>query len=175
MRFIPLVIFLLLIGVVMIGLNLNPRIIPSPLIGKPAPLFSLVQLDKPDTYFSPTDMRGQVWLLNVWASWCGACIQEHPLLNNLLQDQIAIVGLNYKDQTSKALTWLSKYGNPYNASISDPNGKAGLDWGVYGVPETFVIDQNGIIQYKHIGPLNREIINQTLLPLIKNLNTSTVK
>lgn len=170
-QFLPLAIFLLLLTIIWLGLKLDPTMLPSPLLGKPAPQFSLARLDSLGNLVSPEDFKGKVWLLNVWASWCVACVSEHPLLLNLLQDRVAIVGLNYKDQQSDALAWLNRHGDPYVVSLLDSDGKAGLDWGVYGVPETFLIDKQGNIQYKHIGPLTESDISQTLLPKIEELQT----
>lgn len=152
-----------------LGLRIDPSIVPSPLIGKPAPLISLPRLDMPDKSFSSVDLRGQIWLLNVWASWCVSCVAEHSLLMKFLRDDVPIVGLNYKDMTGDALDWLAKYGDPYYTSLADADGSIGLDWGVYGVPETFLIDQQGIVQYKHIGPLSRADIDNTILPRVREL------
>lgn len=165
----PLLIFLLLAGMMVIGLQLDPRKVPSPLIGKVAPDFSLPRLGMPDTLFSLSSMRGQVWLLNVWASWCVSCVAEHPLLENFVQHNINIVGLNYKDQPSNAVHWLARHGDPYYVSAVDVYGSTGLDWGVYGVPETFLIDQQGVIRHKHIGPLSKSDIDDTILPQIWKL------
>ena len=168
---IPLAIFIVLAGFLFRGLFLNPREVPSPFINKPAPQFSLAQLAQPDQSFAPQQMQGQVWLLNVWASWCVACRQEHPLLVDLAgTGTVPIYGLNYKDKRDDALAWLGRHGNPYVASLSDTEGLVGIDYGVYGVPETFVIDKTGTIRLKHIGPVTPEVLRDTILPLVKKLN-----
>lgn len=171
-RFIwPFVILLVLTAFLAVGLHRDPREIPSPLIGKPAPQFTVSQLSDPASTFSPTDMRGQVWLLNVWASWCVACREEHPDLIRLAgQNIVPMIGLNYKDVREDGVANLRAAGNPYRLSAYDPQGKVGLDYGVYGVPETFVIDRRGIIRKKFIGPLTPALIDSTLLPLLKELN-----
>jgi len=167
---IPLVLFMVMAGFLAMGLNLNPRDIPSPLINKSASGFSLPILATPDKVLSNTDLAGQVWLLNVWASWCASCRSEHPVFNQLAQKKlVTIVGLNYKDEASAAKQWLAQLGNPYNASIMDQEGRTGLDYGVYGVPETFVIDKKGIIRYKHTGPVSVKDVQEILLPLINKL------
>lgn len=166
----PLAIFIALALFLGRGLNLNPREVPSPLIDKPAPAFELSRLDKPEQKLSVAQLRGQVWLLNVWASWCVSCREEHPVLVEAAQtNAVPIYGLNYKDQRADALNWLRQFGNPYTLSVSDPDGKVGIDYGVYGVPETYVIDKQGIIRYKKIGPVTRESWQNTLLPLVKKL------
>lgn len=171
MRFlIPLFVFLGLVVFLGIGLTLDPREVPSPFIGKPAPSFSLPQVGDPAKILANQDFTGQVSLLNVWASWCVSCRQEHPLLVDLARKNIVpIYGLDYKDEREAALGWLNKLGNPYVASAFDEDGRVGIDFGVYGVPETFVIDKKGIIRYKLTGPLTREVLDETLLPLIRNL------
>ncbi|MEY4863195.1 MAG: hypothetical protein RLZ51_1290 [Pseudomonadota bacterium] len=144
--------------------------IPSPLIGKIAPAFSLPQLKQADQPWSPQAMQGKVWLLNVWASWCVPCLAEHPLIMQVAREgKIPVVGLNYKDETSNALAWLTKHGDPYAVVISDRAGRAGFDYGVYGVPETFLIDAQGVIRYKHVGPLTPEVLRDRLGPLMKSL------
>jgi len=168
---IPLGVFAVLFAFLLVGLGLNPREVPSPLIGKPAPSFARAQLHAPDKTTGTADMKGQVWLLNVWASWCVACRQEHPLLVDLArQNVVPIYGLNYKDKRDDALAWLGRYGNPYIASLSDTEGLVGIDYGVYGVPETFVIDKAGTIRLKHIGPVTPEALRDTILPLVRKLN-----
>ena len=167
----PLAAFLVLVGFLAVGLNLNPREVPSPLVGKPAPAFELPQLAAPDKRFAPKDMQGKVWLLNVWASWCVSCRQEHPLLVELGKSGIVpIVGLNYKDQRADGLGWLRQHGDPYVLSAFDLDGRVGIDYGVYGVPETYVIDKAGVIRYKQIGPVTPEALEQKILPLVKELN-----
>lgn len=167
----PLGIFIALVLFLGIGLRLNPREIPSPFIGKSAPAFKLTLLHDPAKTISPQDMAGQVWLLNVWASWCVACRLEHPVLMDLAkQGVVPILGLNYKDKREAGTGWLRQFGDPYKLSAVDADGRVGIDYGVYGVPETFVIDKLGVIRLKHIGPLTTEVINDKLLPLIKELN-----
>jgi cytochrome c biogenesis protein CcmG, thiol:disulfide interchange protein DsbE len=168
----PLAVFVVLVGFLAAGLRLNPREVPSPLIGKPVPAFRLAQLHAGDKFISAEDMRGKVWLLNVWASWCVSCKQEHPVLIDLdKQKKIAIVGLNYKDDRAAAITWLNQHGgDPYLVSAVDADGRVGIDFGVYGVPETFLIDKNGIIRYKHIGPVTPEAIKTKILPLAEELS-----
>lgn len=166
----PLAIFAVLVGFLAVGLTLNPREVPSPLVGKPAPAFSLPQLHNQEKTFSPADMTGQVWLLNVWASWCGGCKEEHPVLMRLAQARdVAIYGMDYKDRREEALTWLRRHGNPYPLTAVDEAGRIGIDYGVYGVPETYVIDKQGVIRFKQIGPLDDEIVAKKILPLVKEL------
>jgi len=162
----PLAIFILLVGFLAVGLNLNPREVPSPLIGKPAPAFELPVLQQEGKRFVPADMRGKVWLLNVWASWCASCRDEHPLLVELSRKGVLpILGLNYKDRGEDALRWLKQFGDPYQLSVVDADGRIGIDYGVYGVPETYLIDAEGVIRYKQIGPLTAAILEQKILPL----------
>lgn len=167
----PFAIFLALLLFLGIGLHLNPREVPSPFIGKPAPAFALTQLNDPEKTISPKDMLGQVWMLNVWASWCVSCRQEHPVLMDLSrQGVLPILGLNYKDGRAEGIAWLQQFGNPYLLSAFDAKGMVGIDYGVYGVPETFLIDKRGVIRLKHIGPVTPAVIAEKLLPLIKELN-----
>jgi cytochrome c biogenesis protein CcmG/thiol:disulfide interchange protein DsbE len=169
----PLAVFLVMAGFLAVGLNRDPREVPSPLIDKPAPAFNLPRLDAPEQMISTQDLRGQVWLLNVWASWCVACRQEHPLLVDLARaGTVKVYGLNYKDKREDAIGMLRKTGDPYVKSVSDTEGLVGIDYGVYGVPETFVIDKQGVIRYKQIGPITPEALRDTLLPLIKKLEAS---
>lgn len=166
----PLILFVILAIFLAIGLRLNPKDIPSPLIDKPAPAFSLPILVTPEKNLSAQDLKGRVWLLNVWASWCVSCRQEHPLLLELAKlNAVTIVGLNYKDEAAAANQWLAQLGNPYNVSIMDKDGRVGIDYGVYGVPETFVVDKRGIIRYKHTGPIEPGDIEQIFLPLLQKL------
>ena len=168
--FIPLVVFVVLAIFLGRGLRLDPKDIPSPLIDRPAPVFSLSQLDKPGELIGTEQLRGKVWMLNVWASWCVACRDEHPLLVEFSKSAVVpIYGLNYKDQREPALAWLQQLGNPYSASIFDENGRVGIDFGVYGVPETFVIDKQGIVRYKKTGPVTQETIEKFIVPLVKKL------
>jgi cytochrome c biogenesis protein CcmG, thiol:disulfide interchange protein DsbE len=167
---IPLGVFVVLVVLLGVGLKLDPREVPSPFIDKPTPAFSLPKLSAPDKTFSSEDFKGQVSLLNVWASWCVSCRQEHTVLLELAgMGIIPIYGLNYKDKREDALGWLEKLGNPYRESALDADGRVGINWGVYGVPETFVIDKKGIIRHKHTGPLTREILLQELMPLLQQL------
>jgi len=189
---IPLGLFLVLIGFLAAGLKRDPREVPSPLKGKPAPEFRLETLASPGKTFSPADMRGQVWLLNVWASWCVSCRAEHPLLVAFAkQGGLPIVGLNYKEvrgdgetdvkklsadaeaalTRQRARAWLDRHGDPYALSVLDMDGRVGIDYGVYGVPETYLIDKQGVIRHKQIGPITPESLQQTILPMAKQLAT----
>ncbi len=183
----PLIGFALLIALLTVGLNLNPRDVPSPLVGKPAPLFSLAKLDDPEQVFSPKDMLGKVWLFNVWSTWCVSCRQEHPVLVEMAKSQkVTLIGLNYKEvrgdgeldsdkmtpevEKQLALTrsnhWLTQHGNPYQLSVLDLDGRVGIDYGVYGVPETYLIDKAGIIRMKHTGPISPDVFSSTILPRV---------
>ena len=190
---IPLAVFLVLVVFLAVGLKRDPREVPSPLVGKPAPEFRLDTLT-PGKQFSPADMRGQVWLLNVWASWCVSCRVEHPVLVEMMRQQnapaIQLVGLNYKEvrgdgaldasklsaeeerrlAIERARGWLGKHGDPYSLSVLDIDGRVGIDYGVYGVPETYVIDKAGVIRLKHTGPLTPDVVRSKVLPLIAELN-----
>ncbi len=187
----PLVGFVVLVVLLAVGLRLNPRDVPSPLVGKPAPAFALPRLDTPDKEFSPREMLGKVWLLNVWASWCVSCRQEHPVLVELAKRQtVPLVGLNYKEVRGdgaidsdkvapgdekrmvieRAAGWLRKHGDPYTLSVLDVDGRVGIDYGVYGVPETYVIDKAGIIRMKHTGPITPEVFSGRILPLLAELS-----
>jgi len=171
MRFIwPFVIFVTLAGFLYVGLGLKPREVPSPLIDKPAPMFNLPQLHDPNKQFSPRDMKGKVWLLNVWASWCVSCKVEHPVLMALSRQNIVpIYGLDYKDEREAGMGWLRDSGNPYVLSAVDIEGRIGIDYGVYGVPETYVIDKEGVIRYKQIGPVTQLSLHEKILPLVAEL------
>lgn len=167
---IPLIVFVVLVIFLAIGLTRDPSEIPSPLIGKPAPVFTAPVLDGGGMQFSNNDMLGKVWLLNTWASWCVACRQEHPLMMELAKAKILpIIGLNYKDKDELGMQWIARYGNAYDVSMTDRDGRIGMDFGVYGVPESFLIDKVGIIRYKQIGPFTEVDINKKLLPLVKEL------
>jgi cytochrome c biogenesis protein CcmG, thiol:disulfide interchange protein DsbE len=167
----PLAVFVVLGLLLAYGLNLDPRKIPSPLIGKSLPAFSLTTVADPARKVGRDDLLGRAYLLNVWASWCVACRQEHPFLNELARNKtVPIIGLNYKDKREDALGWLGSLGNPYELSLADNDGRLGIDLGVYGVPETFVIDKQGIIRYKQIGPITPEVWEQKLAPLIRELS-----
>ena len=172
LRFIlPLGIFALLVFFLWRGLKLDPHELPSPLIDKPAPGFALARLDDASQTIRRDDMLGKVWLLNVWASWCVACRDEHPTLLAFSKTRAApVIGLNYKDTRPEGLQWLSQFGNPYEVSAFDRDGRVGIDFGVYGVPETFVIDKRGLVRFKHVGPLTPEVIETRIKPLLKVLN-----
>lgn len=166
----PLAIFAVVVGFLAVGLTLNPREVPSPLVGKSAPDFSLPQLHDQEKVFSPNELTGQVWLLNFWASWCGGCKDEHPVLMQLAQSgEVPIYGMDYKDRREEALTWLRRWGNPYPVVGVDESGRVGINYGVYGVPETYVIDKQGVIRYKQIGPLDDDVVAKKILPLVKEL------
>jgi cytochrome c biogenesis protein CcmG, thiol:disulfide interchange protein DsbE len=170
---IPLAIFLVMAVFLGIGLTRDPRKLPSTMIDKPAPQFTLKQVSALDKNFSPEDMKGQVWMLNVWASWCTACRVEHPLLVEISNSRIVpVIGLDYKDKPEDALKFLSQQGNPYQLSALDLEGRVGIDYGVYGVPETFIIDKNGRIRHKHVGPITPESLEKELLPIIAELKKS---
>ncbi len=168
---IPLAIFLVLIVFLAIGLNRDPHEIPSPLINKPAPAFQLAQLKDPSKTFSAEEMKGKVWVLNVWASWCFSCRDEHPLLLQYARSGVLpIYGLNSKDKREDALAWLGELGDPYVLSVSDLDGRVGIDYGVYGAPETYLIDRAGVIRFKQVGPVTPDIWEQKILPLAKELS-----
>ncbi|MBU3597450.1 DsbE family thiol:disulfide interchange protein [Polynucleobacter bastaniensis] len=167
---IPLILFVILVGFLAVGLNRDPQEIPSPLIGKQAPAFELPQLADPQKIFSPESMKGKPWILNVWASWCVACREEHPVLVELGKLQVApIIGLDYKDKRDDAMAMLARQGNPYLLSAFDAKGRVGIDYGVYGVPETYVIDKTGVIRFKHIGPITMELLRKKIIPLLDEL------
>jgi cytochrome c biogenesis protein CcmG/thiol:disulfide interchange protein DsbE len=172
---VPLVIFGLMVGLFIFALDedRDARELPSPLVGKPAPDFRLVELHNPGTTFDSQSMRGKVWLLNVWASWCVACRSEHPLFMEIArQKAVPIYGLNYKDGRQDALNWLKQLGNPYKTSASDFEGRVGINYGVYGVPESFLIDKVGVIRHKVIGPMSRAKWQQCVSPLVEFLQTA---
>jgi cytochrome c biogenesis protein CcmG, thiol:disulfide interchange protein DsbE len=183
--------FAALVALLAIGLNLNPRDVPSPLVGKPAPAFALNVLAKPETTLSPKEMQGKVWLLNVWSSWCVSCRQEHPVLVEFSKKvNTPLIGLNYKEVRGdggfdmskmgadeerklafeRANQWLSEHGDPYTLTVMDLDGRVGIDYGVYGVPETYVIDKAGLIRMKHTGPITPDVLSQKILPLLAELN-----
>lgn len=169
-RWLPLIIFAVLAGFFYVGLHLNPREVPSPFIGKPAPAFNLPVVGQPGTTFSPAQNKGKVWLLNVWAPWCVSCREEHGALMELKAAGVPIYGLNWKDKAREAEALLARDGSPYVASADDLDGRVGIDYGVTGTPETFVIDKAGIIRMKHIGPINAENWEKKFMPLLKELN-----
>jgi cytochrome c biogenesis protein CcmG/thiol:disulfide interchange protein DsbE len=183
--------FAALVALLAIGLGLNPRDVPSPLVGKPAPAFSLNILATPDKTLSPKDMQGKVWLLNVWASWCVSCRQEHPVLVEFSKKvDVPLIGLNYKEVRGdgafdmgkmpadeerklafqRANQWLTQHGDPYRLTVMDLDGRVGIDYGVYGVPETYVIDKAGVIRMKHTGPITPDVLGQKIMPLLAELN-----
>ena len=187
----PLVGFIVLVALLAVGLNLNPREVPSPLVGKPAPSFALARVDDPARSFSPQEMAGKVWLLNVWSTWCVSCRQEHPMLVEMARSgRVTLVGLNYKEirgdgdfdmdriapedekrmALERATAWLKRHGDPYALSVLDLDGRVGIDYGVYGVPETYIIDKAGIIRLKHIGPVTPDVYSSKILPLVAELN-----
>lgn len=187
----PLIGFVVLVVLLAVGLNLNPRDVPSPLVGKPAPTFSLSRLDAPEQTFSPKDMLGKVWLLNVWSTWCVSCRQEHPVLVELAKSKtVELVGLNYKElrgdggvdmdkvdpasekdlAIQRASGWLRKHGDPYTLTVLDLDGRVGIDYGVYGVPETYLIDKAGVIRMKHTGPISPDIFSSKILPKVAELS-----
>ena len=171
---IPLAIFLVLAAFLFRGLSLDPKLVPSPLVGKPMPAFSLTRLKDPGATLGDSDLRGKVSLLNVWATWCVSCRAEHQVLVQFARTgKVDIYGLNYKDDRSKAQRWLQELGDPYVANAFDADGRVGIDWGVYGAPETFIIDRQGIIRHKHVGPLTEQILNDEIVPLIDKLQSAT--
>ena len=171
-RFLPLGVFLVLLAFLALGLTLKPRELPSTLLGRPAPAFVLPTLGAPARSLSPQDLRGQVWVLNVWASWCAACRDEHGALVEMARLKLVpIYGLNYKDQRADALGWLERFGDPYVASLSDTDGRVGIDYGVYGVPETFVIDKAGVVRRKFTGPVTAQTVRDEIVPLVARLNS----
>lgn len=183
--------FAALVVLLAVGLKLNPRDVPSPLVGKPAPTFNLPILATPDKTLGPKDMQGQVWLFNVWASWCVSCRQEHPVLVEFSKKSaVPLLGLNYKEVRGdgafdmskmpaeeekklayqRANQWLSQHGDPYKLTVMDLDGRVGIDFGVYGVPETYVIDKAGIIRMKHTGPITPDVLSQKIMPLVAELS-----
>jgi cytochrome c biogenesis protein CcmG/thiol:disulfide interchange protein DsbE len=169
---IPLGVFVVLAAFLAVGLKLDPKRVPSPLVGKPVPTFSLPRLKDPTLIFDQAELKGKVSLVNIWATWCVSCRAEHEVLMALARtDRVDIYGLNYKDDRKSALRWLEQLGDPYVANAFDADGRVGIDWGVYGAPETFVIDSDGLIQYKHIGPLTLEILEERILPIVDKLTT----
>jgi cytochrome c biogenesis protein CcmG/thiol:disulfide interchange protein DsbE len=169
---VPLVLFIVLAVFLAIGLTRDPREVPSPLVGKAAPVFMLPTLEPVNgaTQFGPKEMLGKVWMLNVWASWCVSCREEHPVLVEFSKTKAApLVGLDYKDVPADAKGWLARFGNPYDLSVVDADGRVGIDYGVYGVPETYVIDKQGTIRFKQIGPVTKSVLDTKILPLIRDL------
>jgi cytochrome c biogenesis protein CcmG, thiol:disulfide interchange protein DsbE len=169
-RWIPLVIFAVLAVFFYVGLSLNPREVPSPFIGKAAPAFTLPVVGQPDKTFSPAENKGQVWLLNIWAPWCVSCRDEHGVLMQLAEAGVPIYGLNWKDKDREAAALLASTGSPYRVTADDLDGRVGIDYGVTGTPETFVIDREGIIRMKHVGPINADNWKAKFEPLLQELN-----
>ncbi|MCP4494891.1 MAG: DsbE family thiol:disulfide interchange protein [Gammaproteobacteria bacterium] len=171
MRFaIPLGIFVLMVGLLGYGLTLDPKKVPSPLIDKPAPAFTLKKLHQTESELSRDDLLGEVWVLNVWASWCVSCRAEHEVITRLAKKNLAkIIGLDYKDEPADGRRWLKQFGDPYFVSLIDLDGHVGIDWGVYGVPETFIVGKDGLIKYKHIGPVTHEALDSEIIPKLKEL------
>lgn len=175
--FVPLALFVVLVVFLLIGLRRDPREVPSPLINKAAPAFQLPQLQDPTKTFSAQDMRGKVWLVNFWGTWCIACREEHPwLVEYAKSNAVPIVGVDYKystdasDERAAGVRWLAELGNPYSMTVYDADGRTSIDFGVYGAPETFLIDKQGVIRFKQIGPLTPEVWQNKVLPLVKQLN-----
>ena len=169
--FIPLVLFIALVVFLLVGLRRDPHEVPSPLINKAAPAFQLPQLHDPTKTFSAQEMRGKVWLLNVWASWCVACRDEHPLLLQYAKTRsVPIYGMDYKDERAAALQLLTEDGDPYVLTVSDTDGRVAIDYGVYGAPETYLIDKNGVIRFKKVGPITPDVWEKNILPLANQLN-----
>jgi cytochrome c biogenesis protein CcmG, thiol:disulfide interchange protein DsbE len=168
-RLLPFVLFLVVLAFLGKGLLLDPHEVPSPLIGKPAPLFIAPTLENTNHNLSTAQMKGKVWLLNVWASWCGACREEHPVLLEMSSQGLPLYGLNYKDTNIEAQNVLDQMGDPYIQTATDANGKIGIDFGVYGVPETYIIDKSGVIRYKQIGPITEAVLTEKILPMLKEL------
>ena len=170
---VPLVLFFVLVGFLAVGLKRDPHEVPSPLVNKAAPTFNIAQLQQADAKFSPESLKGQVWLFNVWASWCVACRQEHPVLMEFSRAHaVPLIGLDYRDQRKDALGVLQRQGNPYDLTAFDADGRVGIDYGVYGVPESYVIDKAGVIRYKHIGPITSDALETIIMPLINELKKS---
>jgi cytochrome c biogenesis protein CcmG, thiol:disulfide interchange protein DsbE len=168
---VPLLLFAMVAAFLGVGLERDPRYVASPLIGKPAPRFELPQLHDPAKTTGSNDMLGKVWVMNVWASWCVSCRAEHQVLTALARGGLAPVhGLDYKDEPEGALSFLRTYGNPYAVVGQDRDGRIGIDYGVYGVPETYVIDRDGVIRYKQVGAISAELLERTIVPLLTELN-----
>ncbi|SEQ01952.1 cytochrome c biogenesis protein CcmG, thiol:disulfide interchange protein DsbE [Ectothiorhodospira magna] len=165
----PLALVVVLGVFMMVGLTLDPRRVPSPLVGQPAPQFQLPDLEDPARMVGTDDFAGEVVLLNIWASWCVSCRQEHPVLLALAEQGVPIYGLNYKDDRRDGLAFLGSMNNPYVWNAHDLEGRVGINWGVYGTPETFIIDRRGYIRYKHVGPLSGRDAQYNILPLVEQL------
>ena len=168
---VPLLLFVVLVGFLLVGLRRDPHEVPSPLINKSAPDFQLPQLQEAAATFSAKEMRGKVWLLNFWGTWCVACREEHPLLVQYAKTgAVPIYGVDYKDERAAALQWLDEFGNPYTLTVFDVDGRISIDYGVYGAPESYLIDRNGVIRFKQIGPITEDVWQNKILPLAKELN-----
>lgn len=168
---VPAFAFAVLVGFFIVGLRQDPGEIPSPLIGKPAPVFSLESLGDPAWKVGSADFAGRVWVLNVWATWCVGCRQEHEaLLAIARENQVPVMGLNWRDERTLALRWLSELGNPYVSVAYDPEGRTAIDWGVYGAPETFLIGADGVVLEKHIGAMTAEAWQRKFVPLLNRGN-----
>jgi cytochrome c biogenesis protein CcmG, thiol:disulfide interchange protein DsbE len=168
--FVPVVLFAVLGVLFYRGLSIDPNNMPSALLNKPVPSFNLPRLENAQEKLNESMLKGKVSLLNVWATWCVTCREEHAFLNQLKGQNITIIGIDYKDNTEDAQRWIAELGNPYTDIIVDEDGRLGLDLGVFGAPETYVVDKQGIIRYKHIGDLNQKVWDETILPIIKTLN-----
>ena len=169
--FLPLILFVVLVAFLLAGLRHDPHEVPSPLINKSAPDFQLPQLQQATATFSAKEMRGKVWLLNFWGTWCVACREEHPLLVEYAKTGgVPIYGVDYKDERAAALQWLDEFGNPYALTAFDVDGRVSIDYGVYGAPESYLIDRNGVIRFKQIGPITEDVWQNKILPLAKQLN-----
>ncbi|TWI53885.1 cytochrome c biogenesis protein CcmG/thiol:disulfide interchange protein DsbE [Pseudomonas duriflava] len=166
---IPLIIFLIMAGFLFRGLFLNPSELPSALIDKPFPAFSLPAVGEPSRLLTEVDLQGKPALVNVWGTWCVACREEHAVLNALKEQGVTIHGINYKDDQASALKWLKEFHNPYQLDVRDDQGSLGLDLGVYGAPETFLIDKNGVIRYKHVGIVDERVWREQLAPRYQQL------
>lgn len=169
----PLAGFVVLLVVLISGLGKDPSLLPSALVNQPLPEFEAARLDDPSVKATPADLTGEIALLNVWATWCPTCRAEHEFLNSLKNRGIAIYGVNYKDERAKALDWLASLGNPYRFSINDSAGQLGIDLGVYGAPETFLLDRNGVIRYRHVGAVNERVWEKEFLPRIRSLEAQS--
>lgn len=171
-RLLPLLAFVALATLLFVGVRMNSgkdnSAIPSPLIGKLAPALNLPELDTPQQSIHVQDLKGRAFVLNIWGSWCVSCRIEHPIITDMAKQGVTVVGYNYKDSAEDARAWLNQFGNPYSLIIQDEDGKAALDWGIYGAPETFVIDAQGIVRFKHVGPITEEVVQQNILPLLKD-------
>ncbi|CAM2976401.1 DsbE family thiol:disulfide interchange protein [Legionella worsleiensis] len=168
-KIIPVILFLLLSFFLWRGLSLDPHRLPSAQIGKAMPEFNLPQLQHPEKTFSSTQLGNKVFLLNVWASWCRACIEEQVFMLQLAREGVPLYGLNYKDKSADALQWLAQWGNPYQIVVQDSDGKVAMDLGVYGAPETFLVDKHGIIRYRHVGIMTQDVWLRDVLPLMHAL------